>query len=138
MPDLKKFMEWEKPGNEQELHQVIAKNNPVMAIIGELADEDTGRLASQYLRHATLELLLAIDIHRARRQQADVHMNYRDLDLDRNRTLYEFEVKADLGDAMTAQTASRVEKMEADFDLVIAITTLHMLQGKPLDALFNE
>ncbi|MEJ2307751.1 MAG: hypothetical protein P8Z78_00380 [Gammaproteobacteria bacterium] len=138
IPDLKKFMEWKKPADEQKLHETIAQNNPVLANIAELADEAMGQLASQYLRHAALELLLAIDIHQAHRQQADVHMHYRDLYLDRSRTLYEFEVKADLGDAMTAQTASRVEKMEADFDLVMAIATLQMLQGKTLDELFDE
>jgi hypothetical protein len=81
---------------------------------------------------------LSIDLHQAKRQQADVLRHYRDLNLDRNRTLYEFEVKADLGDAMTMQTAARVEQMKADFNLVIAIAILQMLQNKPVGELFNE
>lgn len=135
VPDFKTIEAWKKPEDEQKLHAVVAAANKT---VSSLQNENLGTLASQYLKHATLELLLSIDLHQARRQQAEVLMNYRDLYLDRSRTLYEFEVKADLGDAMTEQTASRAKKMEADFDYVLAIATLQMFQGKPLDELFNE
>jgi hypothetical protein len=39
---------------------------------------------------------------------------------------------------MTMQTAARVEQMEADINLVIAIVILQMLQDKPVGELFNE
>lgn len=138
LPDLSALMNWQKPANEQEFYEAIQNNNPVMRTVGSELGEEYRQLASSYLRHATLELLLSIDLHQAKRQQADVLRHYRDLNLDRNRTLYEFEVKADLGDAMTMQTAARVEQMKADFNLVIAIATLQMLQNKPVGELFNE
>jgi hypothetical protein len=131
-------MNWQKPANEQEFYEAIQNNNAVIHSVGSELGEEYRQLASSYLRHATLELLLSIDLHQSKRQQADVLRHYRDLNLDRNRTLYEFEVKADLGDAMTMQTAARVEQMKADFNLVIAIATLQMLQNKPVGELFNE
>jgi hypothetical protein len=138
LPDMSALMNWAKPANEQELYETIQNNNAVMRTVGSELGEEYQQLASSYLRHATLELLLSIDLHRAKRQQADVLRHYRDLNLDRNRTLYEFEVKADLGDAMTMQTAARVEQMKADFNFVIAISILQMLQNKPVGELFNE
>ena len=137
-PDLSALMDREKPANEQELYERVLSNNAVLRkLTGELGGEYR-QIAASYLRHATLELLLSIDLHQAKRQQAGVLRHFRDLDLDRNRTLYEFEVKADLGDAMTKQTAARVEQMEADFNYVIAIAILQMLQDKPPGELFNE
>jgi hypothetical protein len=138
LPDISALMNWEKPANEQEFYETIQNNNPVLRKVANELDEAYRQIASSYLRHATLELLLSIDLHKAKRQQADVLRHYRDLNLDRNRTLYEFEVKADLGDAMTMQTAARVEQMEADFNFVIAIAILQMLQNKPVGELFNE
>ena len=138
LPDISALMNWKKPGNEQEFFETIENNNAVMRTVGDELGEAYRQIASSYLRHATLELLLSIDLHQAKRQQADVLRHFRDLNLDRNRTLYEFEVKADLGDAMTMQTAARVEQMKADFNLVIAIATLQMLQNKPVGELFNE
>jgi len=138
LPDISALMNWEKPANEQEFYETIQNNNPVLRKVADELDEAYVQIASSYLRHATLELLLSIDLHKAKRQQADVLRHYRDLNLDRNRTLYEFEVKADLGDAMTMQTAARVEQMEADFNFVIAIAILQMLQNKPVGELFNE
>jgi hypothetical protein len=138
LPDISALMNWEKPANEQEFYETIQSNNAVMRTLGNELGEGYRQIASSYLRHATLELLLSIDLHQAKRQQADVLRHYRDLNLDRNRTLYEFEVKADLGDAMTMQTAARVEQMKADFNLVIAIAILQMLQNKPVGELFNE
>lgn len=138
LPDMSALMNWEKPANEQEFYETIQNNNAVLRKVDNELDEAYRQIASSYLRHATLELLLSIDLHKAKRQQADVLRHYRDLNLDRNRTLYEFEVKADLGDAMTMQTAARVEQMEADFNFVIAIAILQMLQNKPVGELFNE
>ncbi|MGD9391814.1 MAG: hypothetical protein PVH32_02760 [Chromatiales bacterium] len=138
LPDMSSLMKWEKPANEQEFYETILKRNTVVSRAGNEFGEEYRQLASDYLRHATLELLLSIDLHQAKRQQADVLRHYRDLNLDRNRTLYEFEVKADLGDSMTMQTAARVEQMEADINLVIAIVILQMLQDKPVGELFNE
>jgi hypothetical protein len=138
LPDLSALMNWQKPANEQEFYEAIQNNNAVMRTVGSELGEEYRQIAGSYLRHAILELLLSIDLHQAKRQQADVLRHYRDLNLDRNRTLYDFEVKADLGDAMTMQTAARVEQMKADFNLVIAIATLQMLQNQPVGELFNE
>ena len=138
LPDMSALMNWEKPANEQEFYETIENNNAVVRKVGTELGEEYRQMASSYLRHATLELLLSIDLHQAKRQQADVLRHYRDLNLDRNRTLYEFEVKADLGDAMTMQTAARVEQMESDINLVIAIVILQMLQDNPVGELFNE
>lgn len=138
LPEISALMKWEKPANEQEFYEAIENNNAVMRKVGSELGEEYRQIARSYLRHATLELLLSIDLHQAKRQQADALRHYRDLNLDRNRTLYEFEVKADLGDSMTMQTAARVEQMKADFNFVIAIAILQMLQDKPVGELFNE
>ena len=59
---------------------------------------------------------------------------FRDLDLDLRRSLYEFEVASDLGDAMTEISDYRLQKAENDYQLALAWARLDALTGRLLNA----
>lgn len=81
------------------------------------------------LREAVLELWLSHGVLRARRDTAVSEEAYRDLSLDYNRTLYELEAKADLGDTMARQTAARLARLHAQHQLMLVYATLNALRG---------
>ncbi len=128
-PDLAMLKKEKRPDEEAMLNN-IEKNNPVLQQL-QTADESALEiLTRQYLRQAGLEQLLSIDLLEAQRRENSVQIDYRDLYLDRSRTLYELEVKADLGDAMTNQTTARLAQMETDFQLLMSWAVLDALQGR--------
>ena len=55
---------------------------------------------------------------------------YRDMALDRSRTEYQLEFKADLGDAMVDYSNSRMKAYQARFALEMAWIKLEKLLGK--------
>ena len=61
-----------------------------------------------------------------------VRGDYRELYLDRSRALYEMEVKADLGDAMTEISALRLDVAQAEFDWMMTQARLAALAGRLL------
>jgi len=66
----------------------------------------------------------------AQREQAYTQADYRDLYLDRSRTLYEMEAKADIGDAMARQTEARLLSLRTEFELALAWAQLDILLGQ--------
>jgi outer membrane protein TolC len=111
--------------------------NPVLGQWRARAAEDpsVAPLAEQIeldLREAVLHLWLSHGILRVQRQLADSREQFRDLSLDYNRTLYELEVRADLGDAMSRQTAARLATLEADHKLFLLRASLNALRGREL------
>ena len=107
----------------------IEKNNPVLQQLQTVDDGAVDILTRQYLHQVALEQLLSIDLLEAQQRENSVQIDYRDLYLDRSRTLYELEVKADLGDAMTNQTTARLRQMETDYQLLMSWAVLDALQG---------
>jgi outer membrane protein TolC len=67
----------------------------------------------------------------AQREQAFTQSDYRELYLDRSRTLYEMEARADLGDAMVRQTEARLLSLRTEFELALAWAQLEVLLGQP-------
>ncbi|HBH36444.1 MAG TPA: hypothetical protein DDW45_08900 [Gammaproteobacteria bacterium] len=127
-PDLAILNKGKRLEEEIELRS-IEKNNPVLRQLQTADGSALEILARQYLRQAALEQLLSIDLLEAQQRENSVEIDYRDLYLDRSRTLYELEVKADLGDAMTNQTSARLAQMETDFQLLMSWAVLDALQG---------
>lgn len=84
------------------------------------------------VRQAVLELWQEIYVLRARREQALVQVDYRDLYLDRSRALYELDVRTDLGDSMAQFSAARYQSAQAEFELALALAQLEALLGQPI------
>lgn len=111
--------------------------NTVLKAWRERADTEasTAVIAQQLerdLREAVLQLWLDYSVLLADRDADASREHFRDLYLERSRTLYEMEVKADLGDSMTEQTAARLAKIQTDHRLVMLLATLNALRGNPL------
>jgi hypothetical protein len=128
-PDLSIFKNEKRPDEESVLSN-IEKNNPVLLQLQTMNDSALATLTRQYLHQAALEQLLSIGLLEAQQRENSVQIDYRDLYLDRSRTLYELEVKADLGDAMTNQTTARLAQMETNYQLLMSWAVLEALQGK--------
>lgn len=90
------------------------------------ADVNARRFA---LRRELLEAWQAVNTLLLQREQATIRSDFRDQYLDRSRAEYELEIKTDLGDAMTQQTAAELYSMQTDFDLALARERLVLLTG---------
>lgn len=84
------------------------------------------------LRQSVLDLWLELETLRIQMEQINTLDDYRDLYLDRSRTLYELEVTADLGDAMVQTSEVRVRRAEVQFKWMLARAKLDALRGKLL------
>ncbi|MEN8213379.1 MAG: hypothetical protein ABFR19_03365 [Pseudomonadota bacterium] len=120
----------ENRDDEQKLLRSIENNNPVLQRLQAGDDRPLEVLTRQYLRHVALEQLLSVTLLEAQQQENRVEKDYRDLYLDYSRSLYELEVKADLGDAMANQTAARLAQMETDYQLLMSLAVLDALRGR--------
>ena len=79
------------------------------------------------LRQRLYELSQNIQLLKSERKQLVHSMDYRELELDRSRALYEMEVKTDLGDAMRAISEMRYLQAKTDFKLALSWMELLML-----------
>lgn len=66
----------------------------------------------------------------ARRQASDVFSDYRELYMDRSRTLYELEVKTDLGDAQIQISESQLRDARQTFQMALLLAQLSHLVGE--------
>ncbi|MBL3600200.1 MAG: TolC family protein [gamma proteobacterium endosymbiont of Lamellibrachia anaximandri] len=85
------------------------------------------------LQQSALELWLELDRLRVRREELEVTGDFRDLSLDRSRTLYDLEVSTDLGDSMVRISDWRLQQAETDFEIALAHARLDALAGMLLD-----
>jgi outer membrane protein TolC len=83
------------------------------------------------IRQDILTAWQTIQTLQAQREQADTQTDFRELYLDRSRTLYEMEARADLGDAMVRQTEARLLTLRTEFELALAWAQLEVLTGQP-------
>lgn len=84
------------------------------------------------VRQTVLDLWLEVQTLQARQRELRVLGDYRDLDFDRSRTLYELEVTSDLGDAMTRISEVRLLRAETDYKLALAWARMDALTGSLL------
>ncbi|VAW40808.1 hypothetical protein MNBD_DELTA04-1536 [hydrothermal vent metagenome] len=90
------------------------------------------RLASvrQGLRTTLLGLVEQVNNLKVARKAARVRTAYRDLYADRSRSLYNLEIKTDLGDAMARLTEAQWQAAKVDYELVLTWAKIDALTGK--------
>ena len=84
------------------------------------------------LRQGAQSLWESIEVLRASREEAQTRIDYRELYLDRSRTLYEMEVNSDLGDAMVVSSQARLRQAELEYQMLLDWARLNALRGRPL------
>lgn len=82
------------------------------------------------VRQRVLGLWQQIQLLKTQRQQRRVAMDLRELELDRNRAMYEMELKTDLGNAMVAVSEVRYLQAKTEFELALAWMELELMLGK--------
>lgn len=87
--------------------------------------------ARSEIRQALVEAWERIGVLGAQRDQAASELDFRDLDLDRARTLYDMEASADLGDTMAQFSAARLRRAEAEYQLALTWAEVALLTGHP-------
>ncbi len=90
------------------------------------------------LRQQILELYLEQEQLQRRAKELQVREEYRDLYLDRSRTLYELERTSDLGDAMVQTTAVKLELARIHYQWLLNQARLQAFSGKLLDGQDHE
>lgn len=68
------------------------------------------------------------------RKAARVRSNYRELYADRSRSMYNLEIRTDLGDAMARLTEAQWQAMRVDYDLALTWAGIDALTGKLIAA----
>ena len=93
------------------------------------------QLAKQELstQQQVLELWLGIETLRMKYDEVLTGMNFAELSLDKNRALYELEVKADLGYSMVEFSEAERKVEQTKFDIVFAWAQLDALSGSLLN-----
>lgn len=87
------------------------------------------RQAEYEIRQAVLEAWLELDALRVQRDQMRALQDFRELNLDRSRALYEMEVKADLGDSMVEVTEAQYLAAQTDYRMAVAWARMEALTG---------
>lgn len=90
--------------------------------------------AQQELRQTVQSLWEEIRVLRASRDETRTREEYRELYLDRSRSLYELEVNSDLGDSMVRSSEARLRQAELDYRLLLNWGRLNVLRGRELFA----
>lgn len=86
------------------------------------------------LTQALLETCLEItQLQSTARGTAQKYTEYRDLQLERSRGLYELELKSNLGTAMVGTSDAKLRARRNEFQLALSFAHLEALMGKPLD-----
>jgi outer membrane protein TolC len=85
------------------------------------------------LTQALLETCLDIaQLQSTARSAARGYTNYRDLQLERSRGLYEMELKSNLGTSMSETSDARLRARRNEYQLALGFARLEALLGKPL------
>jgi hypothetical protein len=124
----------EIPGEPPDLEEVVAaatSDNGALAALKEGAGDAGTRLVDMELRQQALELLLRLQALATAAEHAASELLLSDLKLDESRTLYEQEVKADLGFTMSRQTLARLDEQRVAYCRALTWAELEALQGRP-------
>ncbi len=105
----------------------------IAAAHAELADYQAA-LAQQtlLLEEALITQRLHIQALQAQRASNKTELKFREMELDRSRTLYDLEFQADLGDALVQQSAATLAQAQTDYELALAWAKLEALIGGAL------
>lgn len=121
----------ELPETKTVLESVLKNNNWLTKNIDNVSKPEQAVIEMRLKQHIQ-ELLLRLSVLKAAYSRADKESLYRDLKLENSRTLYEQEVKADLGDSMAQQTRTKMEMQKSKYCQTLTWAQLNALQGKPL------
>ena len=80
-----------------------------------------------------LELWLGIETLNIKYEEVLAGMDFTELSLDKNRALYELEVKSDLGDSMVKFSEAERKVVQTSFDIALAWAQLDALSGTLLN-----
>lgn len=92
----------------------------------------TGR--EYQIRQTVLDLWLDLQTLQSQRAELETLGEFRELDFDRSRAMYELEVASDLGDAMTRISEFRLIQAENDYKIALAWARLDALTGRLIGA----
>ena len=132
--ELPAFSQWVErlPDDEKAVIKKVLESNKILEKIDKADEDNLYKVVRNQLYFTTLELMQALEVMKIEREAADADFDYRSLYLDKSRTLYELEVKADLGDSMVNQTGARQRQDEVLYQRVMLKATLNALLGLPL------
>jgi outer membrane protein TolC len=86
------------------------------------------------LTQALLETCLDIgQLQSAARSAAQANIDYRDLQLERSRGLYELELKSNLGTSMAETSDAKLRARRNEYQLALGFARLEALLGRPLN-----
>jgi len=88
------------------------------------------RLMETDLHRTVLELVQELEALKVAWQSAKTRLEFRDLYLDRSRSLYELEVKTDLGDASAKMSEAQWAADQTRFDLLLTLASIDALLGE--------
>jgi len=83
--------------------------------------------AQSNARNNLLSLCQKIGLLMIQRKQLKTEMEYHELELDKNRVLYEMEVATNFGNAMVAISDTRYKQVKTDFELALAWMNLEIM-----------
>ncbi|KAA6185414.1 TolC family protein [Thiohalocapsa marina] len=118
------------PALEAVVQAAVEHNPRVRQLLQDCSDAECALIRMDVQQQA-LELLTRLDLLRVIAEQARVESDWRDLKLDESRTMYELEVKADLGFSMSQQTRARRDEEQAALCRDLTRAELAALQGRP-------
>jgi hypothetical protein len=90
------------------------------------------------LRQQVLDMVQSLSALHFDAQAADVNERFRDLYLDRSRTLYQLEVRTDLGDSQARQAEALWRSTRIKFERAMIWAKLDAMRGLPLALLQAE
>ena len=91
------------------------------------------------LTQALLETWLDIThLQNAARDAARKYVEYRDLQLERSRGLYELELKSNLGTSMVGTAEANMRSRNIEYQLALSFARLEALVGMPLGQTGNK
>lgn len=89
--------------------------------------------AQSALRDELFGLVTHLLVNSAQKEAANAQEYYRDLYMDRSRTLYEMEVQTDLGDAQAKLLEAGWQNMRVEFSAAVTWAKIDILLAKPFD-----
>lgn len=112
-------------GKQRKINQGIASVE-LTRIELEITKTETG------LREQLFALFKKLNVLAVEQTAAESRERFRDLYLDRSRTLYELEVRTDLGDAQAKLLEAGWYAMLAEFNIALTWTQIDLLLGRPI------
>lgn len=113
------------------LDSVLKQNKALTKRINQLSKPEQAVIEME-LRQHLLERLMLLQLLNITEQNAQSNTYWRDLKLDQSRTLYDMEVKSDLGDSMALQTRAHLQEKQIAYCKTLAWAEINALQNKPL------